>query len=392
MAASKPKSARAHRKGARGAKVPKPGVARLAPPKTGPLRRYDLALMARTKPPRPDFVVAQLAARGEIGLLWGKQGIGKSLLAEAACAAVGTGADVAGLECKKGKVVYADAENGEHEVHRRVRSLGLSAATTAIYDAQASVHVVEHDQFFRAVLQYEKPDLLVLDSLRRLSPGSDENDSGAMAEIVSVVKSWAQEFNLAVLLIHHARKNGDSFRGSSAITDQVSISHEMLREALPGADPHLRRLRCEKMRIDREPPDMWLSIDAKDGRLAVTASDAPTALPVSGTARVDVAAEVLDALASGPMSRPVIATALGRDKKDGTLRRALQQLDEAGSVEQLDDRKWRLVAQSPPPPLGVGTPGDGDSQTAGAKPVATGDSKVTDLATRRKRKTTSDEE
>jgi predicted ATP-dependent serine protease len=40
--------------------------------------------MAATEPPEPDWVVGNLAARGEVTQLWGAPGVGKSLLVEAA--------------------------------------------------------------------------------------------------------------------------------------------------------------------------------------------------------------------------------------------------------------------------------------------------------------------
>jgi hypothetical protein len=372
MAAAKQPKAR---KGVSGVRGVKQGGAKVTPPrpKVAPLRRYPLARMAKTEPPKPDFVIGQLAARGEIGLLWGRHGLGKSLLAEAACAAVSKGDEVIDLPCTKGKVCYVDAENGEYEVHRRVRSVGLSPKNIVIYDAQRSVHIVTHDKQFRSMLEHEQPDLLVLDSLRRLTPGSEENDSGVMAEVVSGVKAWAQEFDLAVLLVHHARKDGTAFRGSSAIEDQVSIAHEMSRDSTPGADRNLRRLHCLKMRIAKEPDDLWFRINPVGDRLLVEAADEPEPLPVSGTARVDVAAEILAALAGAPLSRPQIATALGRDKKDQTLRRAVDELAEAGRIEQMDDKKWRRC-QSPAPGDDTLTP---DDSQRGAGTVASGDSKAT---------------
>lgn len=75
------------------------------PPDTGPLRRFDLAHMAVTDSPPPDFVVAHLAARGEVSQLWGAPGVGKSALAEAVCGGVASGQAVAGLKCKRGRVL-----------------------------------------------------------------------------------------------------------------------------------------------------------------------------------------------------------------------------------------------------------------------------------------------
>lgn len=57
----------------------------------------------------------------------------------------------------------------------------------AIYDGTGA-HLVRDEGYLRAAIKYEEPDLVVLDSLRRLTPGSDENDSGDMAEVVGLIK------------------------------------------------------------------------------------------------------------------------------------------------------------------------------------------------------------
>jgi AAA domain len=66
-----------------------------------------------------------------------------------------------------------------------------------------------------------RPRLLVLDPLVRLH-GIDENHAGEVAELLAYFRSLQRQFDLAVLLVHHTRKNaaggvaaGQGLRGSS---------------------------------------------------------------------------------------------------------------------------------------------------------------------------------
>lgn len=297
------------------------------------LRRLDVAWMAKTKPPEPDFLVEQIVAAGEVTVLWGAPGIGKSLCSEAFTRGVALGEPVAGLECRRGRVLYLDAENGEYEIHRRVRGLGLPSASVAIYDASASVHLVSDFDAIHAVVAAEKPDMLVLDSLRRLTPGSEENDSGAMAEAIGSMKALAQEFKCGVLVIHHARKDGGEYRGSSAIRDQVSISWQLARSG--DTDRSHRVLRNDKMRIGPEPGALYLSIVHGGGTIGIRAADepAPGEHLASGRKTAEVAEQILEVLEQHPsLTRPAIAKTLGRTPRDGTVRRALEDMQERGFV------------------------------------------------------------
>src|SRR4051794_23177876 len=91
------------------------------------LRKLNLTRMLKLALPPVPWLVSGLLARGEVTLLYGRPGLGKSLLALCICDGVARGAFAAGYHCEPGRVVYIDGENGEREIHRRVKSLGIHA-------------------------------------------------------------------------------------------------------------------------------------------------------------------------------------------------------------------------------------------------------------------------
>ena len=135
-----------------------------------------------TPPPPVPWVVEPILARGCVTMLAGREGRGKSMLALALAAARRAGdllLDIAGMPVGLcGHVLYVDAENGEHEAHRRVHGLSVKAGTLTYVEANG-FDLKQHLDELEELVRKHEPKLLVLDSLRSLAPGLDENDSHA---------------------------------------------------------------------------------------------------------------------------------------------------------------------------------------------------------------------
>src|SRR6476659_364903 len=87
---------------------------RRANARPGPrLRKLDVADMLATTPPEVDWLVEPLLVRGYVTLLAGREGEGKSFLAQALSIAVASGGSAAGLVASRGKVLMIDAENAQ---------------------------------------------------------------------------------------------------------------------------------------------------------------------------------------------------------------------------------------------------------------------------------------
>jgi RecA-family ATPase len=309
------------------------------------LRKYNLLRMATEDPPPVPWVVEPIAAKGEVTVLFGPSGVGKSLLSLGVCNCVGRGKPFAGLRCRRGRALYFDAENGEYEVHRRVQALDVEPKRVAIYDA-AGFHLVNDAERIDAAIEEQGAvALVVFDSLRALLPGTEENDSGAMAEALARCRRFAQSHEVAVVVIHHTKKDKETMRGSQAIEDQCSVVYGIKRT--PGDIDRLRRvLSNEKMRIAPEQRELYLRIGIEDAEFVAESADEPGDEEiVKGSAQPEVIEQVVAHLEDGPKSRPSIAKLLGRKKNDGTIRRALDTLTQQDRVEEGDDRKWRLVKE-----------------------------------------------
>lgn len=313
------------------------------------LRLLDTDRMAVTEPPKVPWLGEPLLARGSVTMLVGREGQGKSMLGLALASAIGHGSTVAGIKCAPGRVLVIDAENGEAEIHRRVRGLGVKPGTLVYveaerFDLRADLRDVE------ALLAHYRPDALMFDSLRSLAPGLDENDSGPVEAALGPLRGLSRRHNLATLVLHHAGKASNGYRGSTAIGAAVDLGFTLARE---GDDPHRRTLTCWKSRLAAEPPPLTLSLRATDGRIAVTA-----ALPVTTTPAASRTDELTDRLAAIVAARGVLAwgdlaALAGVEPESGTAKRARRRA--------LDDHK--LAA------YGRGLYGPPDGSTVRPAPV-----------------------
>lgn len=306
------------------------------PPDTRPkLRVLDVERMLTTDPPPVPWTVEPLLATGCVTLLAGREGQGKSMLALALAAAVGHGAHVAGFDCHAGTVLYVDAENGEREAHRRVRGLGVKPGTLVYAEAQG--FNLRHDMGLLAALMAEhEPSVVVLDSLRSLAPGLDENDSAQAEATLRPVAHIAQNTGTPVLLLAHAGKAGHEYRGSTAIGAAVELGFTLARHP---DDPHgrtRRRLTCWKSRPAPEPEQRWIELEPRDGLILL--GEAAPFDPKAG--RREEVADLLLAALDQPLSWPFWARAAGLDKNDSTARRAREKLRDEGLVEKNAQGHW----------------------------------------------------
>ena len=211
----------------------------------------------------PLALVGNMLGANELGMIWGQPGSGKSLLALDLCLAVTRGADWCGRKVQQGPCVYASLEGIAGQRWRlRAAFRDLSdeerdTVKTHLHWIRDEVHLTDSGSVAAILTAIrglpEPPRLLVIDTLHRASGGKDENDAAAMGELIDGGDRIQREFSsLAVLFVHHSRKDGLVERGSSAIKGAVDVSWSVEKK-----DSHIV-LRSSKAK-DWEPfePYAW---------------------------------------------------------------------------------------------------------------------------------------
>ena len=190
-----------------------------------PRRYYPRLDLSKPAPPT-DWLVKDLFVMGEVTVLAGDSGSGKSLILQALAKAVAAGDEkfLARELRHHGPVVYVDEENTVALILQRLQALGLHEEHHGNIDYISSAGVnlfTEPELLLEEVIDIE-PVLITLDSQSALSLGSEENDQGDMTKLYkTAIRPLARETGAAVVVLHHTPKDGQLPRGSGAIKAQA---------------------------------------------------------------------------------------------------------------------------------------------------------------------------
>jgi hypothetical protein len=175
--------------------------------------------------PQTQWLVEELWTDQAVGILGGEPKCCKSFLALDVAVSVASGA-----AClrqfpvrRSGPVLLFPAEDSLAVVRQRLE--GIAAAAQVPF-ASLPVQVItapslrldtatDRERLSHTV-QQQRPVLLILDPLIRLHR-VDENDATQIAALLSYLRELQRQFQLAVMLVHHARKDSQSSRPGQAL-------------------------------------------------------------------------------------------------------------------------------------------------------------------------------
>ena len=169
---------------------------------------------------RPWLIESLWSASG-VGILGGAPKCGKSWLALDMALSVAT--ETPCLDtfavCEPGPVLLYMAEDSP--AHVKTRLLGLCAHRGIELDS-APIHLItaptirldlQNDQDrLRDTVNALRPRFLVLDPFVRLHR-IDENNAGEVSQLLAYLRALQRQFDLAICVVHHARKNGGGSAG-----------------------------------------------------------------------------------------------------------------------------------------------------------------------------------
>src|SRR5208283_4678972 len=262
--------------------------------------------------PQTQWLVEGLWSEQAVGILGGEPKCCKSFLALDVAVSVASG-----TAClrqfpvrRSGPVLLFPAEDSLAVVRQRLE--GIAAAAQVPF-ASLPVQVITAPSLrldtatdrlrLSQTVQEQHPVLLVLDPLIRLHR-VDENDATQIAALLSYLRELQRQFQLAVILVHHARKDSNSSRPGQALRGSSEL------HGWGDSNLYMRR----------KGPQLTLSTEH---RAAPSQDHIPLQLTQSGSALALRVLEPTDCEADAP------PTPLAR------LRRTLAQLKEPAPVQRL---------------------------------------------------------
>jgi hypothetical protein len=196
----------------------------------GKFRSIDMSSVMRDELEPIPWMVTGLMARGDIVLLGGEPGTGKSILCMELALALALGEPVMGslqVPCGPQRVLYIDEENNRMLAKRRLRTLlggrGITdpARLPILYLIENSINL-DNDGMC-ALLEREmeafRPDCVILDSLVRFHR-RDENSNSEMSKLFSErFRPLTKKHGCSIVLLHHLSKPNK--QGSSEVKHRM---------------------------------------------------------------------------------------------------------------------------------------------------------------------------
>ncbi len=222
------------------------------------------ALMS--KPLQPlNFVVDTLLSRG-LHILAGSPKVGKSWLALRLAVTVAKGEPVWGMQVKQGTTRYFCLEDSQLRIQNRL---------DVTEDAPANVHFCTEshilgdgltEQLEQFLTEYPDASLIIIDTLQMIRGTTYDNTYANDHRDLSMLKKLADAHRIAILLIHHLRKEkaADVFNrisGTTGISGAVDSSFTLVEEQRGSGKARLscigRDIEYRELELRRNTDNVW---------------------------------------------------------------------------------------------------------------------------------------
>nr|WP_326176505.1 AAA family ATPase [uncultured Oscillibacter sp.] len=220
-----------------------------------------------SKPLQPlNFVVDTLLSQG-LHILAGSPKVGKSWLALWLAVAVAKGEPIWGMQVKQGTTLYLCLEDSQLRIQNRLFDV--------TEDAPANVHFCTEsrilgdgltEQLEQFLVEHPDTSLTIIDTLQMIRSTTYDNTYANDYRDLSALKRLADAHGIAILLIHHLRKEkaADVFNrisGTTAISGAVDSSFTLVEEQRGSGRAKLscigRDIEYRELELQRNTDNVW---------------------------------------------------------------------------------------------------------------------------------------
>jgi RecA-family ATPase len=211
-----------------------------------------------------EWLVSGLLPVGETVLLCALPKVGKSKLAIDLAFSVATGESrFLGQETKQGKVLLITPDASKQSLKQELTKRGFRKQDSP------NLHIfprwsIDQMAVLEAKLEKFRPDLVVIDSLKRITAGKEISENSAeFADNIIALNDMLSRYRASGILVHHANKSNDAIgveraRGSTAIVG--SCWGTWMLERIPKKDPN----NAKRMIVDPKDPKRIFTATSRD--------------------------------------------------------------------------------------------------------------------------------
>lgn len=214
-----------------------------------------------------DWVWYPYLARGEITILEGDPGLGKSYLAQVLGIAIADGKklpSVKALKAVKGKVCYFDLENDAGSVTKR-RLIDNGCEHLEHYYQEETFFRIDDEDSLDAVyeaIERIRPDMVVFDTLNTYIGKVDTHKASETQQALATFKDLARRFRCSVVVVRHLTKSTKEralYRGQGSI-GFTGMARVVMTVGQHPEEADERVLAVTKVNVTKRPPALTYRI------------------------------------------------------------------------------------------------------------------------------------
>ena len=216
--------------------------------KHGRFHPEPISDLAKRPPPR--WLIKGALPEGEMNVLFGASGSGKTFVALGMAICIARGDDWFGHRTRQGRVVIIAAEGGAgigkrgdaYALHHGIDIAGLD-----VHVITAAPNFLDGDDISEVIAEIKalgNVALVQVDTMAQVSPGANENSSEDMSRVLANLKLMHRAIGATIQVVHHAGKDlTRGSRGWSGIKAAADSQLEILRHESGEREIHVDKMK-----------------------------------------------------------------------------------------------------------------------------------------------------
>ena len=213
-----------------------------------------------------NFIIENLLSEG-LHILAGSPKVGKSWLALWLSVAISKGEEVWGNKVKEGTTLYLCFEDSQIRIQNRLFDITDEATDAVNFCTENAMLGGElEERIINFIKEHPDTVLIIIDTLQMIRNTSRDNNYASDYSDLTILKRLADKYGIAILLIHHLRKENDKdpfnrISGTTGIQGAVDSSFILLEETRGSGVATLscvgRDIDYREIKLKRDEDNVW---------------------------------------------------------------------------------------------------------------------------------------